>query len=130
MAYDKIVQNWDFNYKGEIITPTAKVNIGETENGLYPYHMLFGALGSCFYATFLSVAKKMKLTFDKASVEVSGYKSDPSLKVLDRVDMELIIDNPSDENKLIKSAKLGAEYCSIHELVSKSAEIKLNIKFK
>ncbi|QLY39334.1 OsmC family protein [Hujiaoplasma nucleasis] len=130
MAYDNIKLNYDYDFKGEIISPTAKANLGEADNGLKPYHMLFGALGSCFYATFLSVAKKMRLTFGSASIEVSGYKSDPELKILDNVEMNLIITNPSNEERLIKSAKLGAEYCSIHALVSKSANIKLNVVFK
>jgi putative redox protein len=92
--------------------------------------MLFGALGSCFYATFLSVAKKMRLTFDEASIEVSGYKSDPSLKILDQVEMKLVVVNPSDQDRLLKSAKLGAEYCSIHALVEKAAHIELKVEFK
>lgn len=130
MAYDNILLNWDYDFKGEIISPTAKVNVGEADNGLYPYHMLFGALGSCFYATFLSVAKKMRLTFDHASIEISGHKSDPNIKILDHIEMNLTIVNPSDKDKLEKSAKLGSQYCSIHELVSKAANIKLNIVFK
>ncbi|MFA5693036.1 MAG: OsmC family protein [Acholeplasmataceae bacterium] len=130
MGYDTIKLNYDYDFKGEIITPTAKANLGDAENGLRPYHMLFGALGSCFYATFLSVAKKMRLTFDEASIEVSGYKSDPSLKILDQVEMKLVVVNPSDQDRLLKSAKLGAEYCSIHALVEKAAHIELKVEFK
>jgi len=130
MAYDNIILNWDYDFKGEIISPTAKTNIGISENGLQPYHMLFGALGSCFYATFLSVAKKMRLSFDKATIEISGYKSDPEMKVLDNVEMTLEIIGAGDEDRLTKAAKLGAQYCSIHELVSKAAKIKLNVEFK
>ncbi len=130
MAYDNIKLNYDYDFKGEIISPTAKTNLGDAENGLQPYHMLFGALGSCFYATFLSVAKKMRLTFDEASIEISGYKTDPNIKILDKVEMNLLITNPSNEERLLKSAKLGAEYCSIHALVSKAAEITLNVDFK
>ncbi|QWC00399.1 OsmC family protein [Mycoplasmatota bacterium] len=130
MAYDNIILKWDYDFKGEIIAPSGKANLGLADDGLQPYNLLFGALGSCFYATFLSVAKKMRLTFDDASVEVSGFKSDPEMKVLDNVEMTLEIKNPSDKDRLTKAAKLGTQYCSIHEMVSKSAKIKLNVEFK
>ncbi|MFW5794108.1 MAG: OsmC family protein [Bacillota bacterium] len=130
MAYDKVKLNWDYDFKGEISSPSGKANLGETENGLMPYHMFFGALGSCFYATFLSVAKKMRLKFDNATIEVSGKKLDEEAKVIQYLEMNLVIKNPSDKDRLLKSAKLGAQYCSIHELISRTAEIKLNVEFK
>lgn len=130
MAYDNVLLTYDYDFKGELETPKAKVAVGEVDNGLAPYHMLFGALGSCFYATFLSVARKMRLTFDEAHIEVSGGKSDPKIKVLDQVQMNMVVTNPSDENRLIKAAKLGAQHCSIHALVSKAADIQLNVTFK
>ncbi|MGM0496068.1 MAG: OsmC family protein [Bacillota bacterium] len=129
MAYDKINLNWDYDFKGEIISPSGKANLGDSENGLMPYHLLFGALGSCFYATFVSVAKKMRLTFDNASIEVSGKKLDDDSKVIQYLEMNMVIKNPSDKEKLLKSAKLGTQYCSIHELISRTAEIKLNVEF-
>ncbi|MFO7969178.1 MAG: OsmC family protein [Candidatus Izemoplasmatales bacterium] len=129
MAYDKINLNWDYDFKGEIISPSGKANLGDSENGLMPYHLLFGALGSCFYATFVSVAKKMRLTFDNASIEVSGKKLDDDSKVIQYLEMNMVIKNPSDKEKLLKSAKLGTQYCSIHELISRTAQIKLNVEF-
>ena len=130
MAYDNIKLNWDFDFKGEISFPSGKANLGENENGLMPYNLLFGALGSCFYATFLSVAKKMRLKFDNATIEVSGKKLDEDSKVIQYLEMNMVIENPSDKDRLLKSAKLGIQYCSIHELISRTAEIKLNVEFK
>jgi putative redox protein len=130
MAYDNIQLNFDYDFKGEIQSPSAKAAVGDAENGLAPYHMLFGALGSCFYATFLAVAKKMRLTYDDAHLEISGWKTDPKLKIIDQVKIDMTVTNPSDEDRLTKAAQLGARYCSIHELVSKAAHIELNIEFK
>jgi putative redox protein len=130
MAYDNIILNYDYDFKGEIISPTAKTAVGGEENGLKPYHMLFGALGSCFYATFLSVARKMRLTFDNASLEIEGFKSDPDIKIIDNVIINMTVENPSHEQRLLKAAKLGAQHCSIHALVSKAADVKLNVRFK
>lgn len=130
MAYDNIQLTYDYDFKGQIKTPVAQTAVGVEENGLQPYHMLFGALGSCFYATFLSVAKKMRLTFDDAKIEVSGWKTDDKLKILDQVKISMVVSNPSDEDRLLKAAKLGSQYCSIHALVSKAAHIELNVEFK
>lgn len=130
MALDTIKQTWDSQFKGEMVTPNAKVDIGEVENGLYPYHMLFGAIGSCFYATFLSIATKKRLTFDKATVEVSGNKgTGKEVNLLEKVKIELVITNPSNEKGLLKSAELGTKFCSIHEMVSRVADISLEVKF-
>ena len=130
MAYDNIQLNYDYDFKGEIHTPEAKTSVGDTDNGLMPYHMLFGALGSCFYSTFLMVSKKMRLTFKKAELEVSGYKTDPNQKILDHVKIDMVVYEPSNEDRLMKASKLGAQYCSIHEIISNVAEIELNVTFK
>ncbi|MBI9010083.1 MAG: OsmC family protein [Tenericutes bacterium] len=130
MALDTIKQTWDESFIGEMETPTGKVFLGEQENGIYPYHMLFGALGSCFYATFLSVAKKKRLSFDKAELEVSGNKGEgKEINLLEKVTIKLVITNPSNEIGLKKSAELGSKFCSIHETISKVADIDLIVEF-
>ena len=130
MALDTIKQTWDDNFVGVMETPTGKVILGEQENGIYPYHMLFGALGSCFYATFLSIAKKKRLSFDKAEVEVSGHKgTGKEVNLLEKVTIELLITNPSNEKALSKSAELGSKFCSIHETISNVADVELIVKF-
>ena len=130
MAYDKITLNWDMNYKGELISPTGTGKLGDQEEGLYPYHLFFGALGSCFYSTFLSIALKMRLEFDSATIEVTGAKNNPDSKIIEVIDMKMLIKNPSDKEKIQKAAELGTKYCSIHELVSRSATVNLLVEFE
>ncbi len=48
-------------FSGELVVPKGKVTIGSTEGTVEPYDLLFGALASCLYATFLDVAEKRKL---------------------------------------------------------------------
>ena len=92
--------------------------------------MFFGALGSCFYATFLSVALKMRLEFTDVKIEVTGSRDNPESKVIEVVNMKMTIKNPSDKEKLLKAAELGTKYCSIHELVSRSAQVNLTVDFE
>ena len=130
MALDTIKQVWDSQFRGEMETPTGKVTLGDQEQGIYPYHLLFGALGSCFYSTFLSIATKKRLTFDKAIVEVSGNKGiGKEVNLLEKVTVKLTITNPSNEKGLNRSAELGAKFCSIHETISRVAEIDLIVYF-
>lgn len=52
MALDNIKLKIDSNFIGELESPTGKIKIGDQIDGMEPYHLLFGALASCFYSTF------------------------------------------------------------------------------
>lgn len=130
MAYDKVLLKWDMDFNGELFSPTGTAKLGDQDEGLYPYHLFFGAIGSCFYATFISVALKMRLKFDSAKIEISGGKNNPDSKIIEFVEMKMIIKNSSDKEKLLKAAELGTKYCSIHELVSRSAKVNLIVEFE
>jgi len=130
VALDNIILRMDTNFKGELESPTAKVKVGDLEGGLQPYHMLFGALASCFYSTFLEISKKKRLSFSSGSVEVSGYKEKgKEVNLLEHVTVKLIVKDPSEEKGLIKSAELGAKFCSIYTTLSKIAKMELIVEF-
>ncbi len=129
MNTDKVTLDFDSSYIGTMTSPTGSIKMGDQTGGMQPYHLLFGALGSCFYATFLGIAKKKRLTFSKATLDIGGHKRDEIPPTLDNVKIHLIIFDASDEAQFIKSAQLGAEYCSIHETISKVAKINLDVTF-
>ncbi|HHU55404.1 MAG TPA: OsmC family peroxiredoxin [Acholeplasmataceae bacterium] len=130
MAVENIVLNFSNSFSGKMIAPNGEVNIGKEE--LRPYNLLLGALGSCFYATFLDIVKKKRLSFSEASITISGNKREKVPTTLETVEMDFVIKGVEKENqdKFIKSAELGAKYCSIHETISKVANIKLNVRFE
>jgi putative redox protein len=130
MKADQISLKFDKNYVGEMTSPTGSVKLGDQDQGVQPYHLLFGALASCFYATFLSVANKMRLSFSDVDIVVSGNKRDETPATLEYVKIAMVIYNGSDETKLKKAAELGGKYCSIHETISKVAEIELALTFE
>jgi putative redox protein len=130
MKADNVKLVFDSNFVGEMTSPTGTIKLGSQDNGMQPYHLLFGAIASCFYATFLSVANKMRLTLSDVEIEVSGYKRDQTPATLETVTIAMVVYNGSDEEKLRKAADLGAKYCSIHETVSKVATIDLQVTFK
>ncbi len=130
MALDNIQITFDEEFRGEMVSPSGKITLGDQENGMQPYHLLFGALGSCFYATFLVIAKKKRLSFGKATLEISGSKVPKGdVRLLEHVKIEMVIFNPSNEKGLLKSAEMGAEFCSIHETIRKVANVELVVTF-
>lgn len=130
MNTDAVKMKFANGFVGTLTSPTGQVKLGHQTDGMTPYQLLYGALGSCFYATFLSVASKMRLSFDDAEIEITGNKRDETPATLDYVKMELVVHNPSDEIKLRKAAELGAHHCSIHATIEKVAKIDLEIIFK
>lgn len=130
MKADTVKLIFDSNYVGELTSPTGTIKLGSQPNGMKPYHLLFGALASCFYATFLSVAEKMRVSFSDVEIEVSGNKRDETPATLDQVTIRMVVYNGTDHNKLKKAADLGAQYCSIHETVSKVAHMDLVVTFE
>ena len=130
MAVDNIILEFNEGFEGVMKAPNGEVKIGVNQGEISPYNLLFGALGSCFYATFLSVVVKKRLSFERATVEISGNKRTEVPTTLEYVVMTLTVKNPSNEAQVLKSAQLGAEYCSIHETIKQVAQIELIVKFE
>lgn len=117
------------HYDGWLEAPGGKVRLAETDGGLYPYNLLLGALGSCFYMTFLSIVEKKRLTFSGATLEITGKKREEVPQTLEWVHIQMQISGASDQKQFLRSVELGAKYCSIHETVSQVADIKIDVEF-
>ncbi|MFA7367487.1 MAG: OsmC family protein [Bacilli bacterium] len=123
MALDKITFNWDNSFNGTMHTPRGDIKVGK--NDIQPYNLLLGALGSCFYATLVSIAEKMRLTFNKATLELNGNKREESPTTLENVKMELRVWGVDNQSKFDKAVILASENCSIHETIKKVAKIEV-----
>ena len=127
---DKILFNFENTFNGVMKSPKGEVLIGDNENGQRPYNLLFGALGGCFYHTFLEVATKKRLTFGGAEMEISGVRRSEAPYTLSNINIKLIIKNADNEKQFTKTAELAAEHCSIHKTLSKVADISLEVVFE
>lgn len=118
-------------FHGELITPKATAKVGSKENELAPYDMLFGALASCLYATFIEIAVKKRIHFDAAHITVDGKKRETIPTTLEWVNVVITITNADAgaEKGLEQAARLAAEYCSIYQTLSHVAEMKCEIDF-
>jgi putative redox protein len=130
MKADNVQLQFSNQFVGSMTSPSGRVVLGQQPDGIAPYHLLFGAVGSCFYSTFLSVANKKRLTFVDANLEISGIKRDTIPATLEYLKIIFTIRGGTNHAQLKESAELGAKYCSIHETISKVAKIDLVVEFK
>ncbi len=127
MALDKITFDWDNSFNGTMHAPNGDIKIGV--NDLKPYNLLLGALGSCFYATLISITTKMRIDFAGCKLAISGNKRETAPTTLEHVLMELSVEKASDEDKFNKAVLLAAKNCSIHETLEKVANIEIVTTF-
>ncbi|MBN2853657.1 MAG: OsmC family protein [Clostridia bacterium] len=117
-------------FYGVMHAPRAEINIGNRENQLSPYDMMFGALSSCLYATFLGITYKKKISFDSARMIITGEKRETIPTTLKWVNIKIIIKNPEDEDKFTKSFELATKYCSVFETIKQVADMSYEVLFE
>lgn len=130
MAVRKADVYFENTFKGVLDVPKGKVPIGVEEGTVEPYDLLFGALASCLYATFLDVAEKKKIGFESARIEVTGEKRTEVPTVLTWVDTKMIIKGAEKEAGLKKSYELATKYCSIYQTIAQVAEMSWSVEFE
>jgi putative redox protein len=129
MAVEPVSLTFTNEFVGELKVAKGTVPLGDQEHGIQPYNLLLGALGSCFYSTFLDIVKKKRLTFEGATLVLSGKKREIVPTTLETVEIKMTIKNASNQPQFLRSAELGAQYCSIHETISKVAKISITVEF-
>jgi len=99
-----------------------------------PYELLFTALASCMYSTFLDVIDKKRLDYDKISITVDGEKIEDIPSFLKKAEIVFTVSGADKDNektvaKFEKSLKLSEKYCSIYNTLTKIAELNSTIVF-
>ena len=129
MSQTRVELKFSNTFEGELTTARGTASVGQGEGQLRPYDMLLGALGTCFYATFLDIARKMRLEYESAAIDITGVKREEVPTTLSTVDMIFTISGAGDQKGFQRAAELAARYCSVHETVSKVATIRLDLRF-
>lgn len=129
MKKKEVKMKFGKEFLGELVANKGSAAVGLHQNTLEPYDMLFGALGSCYYSTFLDVAKKKRIDFDYAEIHIEGVKRDTPPTTLEWVKVKLDVKNSSNNLGLEKAAALAAKYCSVYVTISKVADISWEINF-
>lgn len=125
--------NVDFSngFQGQLVTARdVRVPIGPGQGNASPYDLLLGALASCFYATFLDIVEKKRVSLDSARVEVSGQKREEVPTTLSWVSLKLTVKQASNRQAMEQAAALASQYCSIYQTLSRVAEMKTEVFFE
>jgi len=99
-----------------------------------PYELLFSALASCMYATFLDVIEKKRLAFESVTIEVDGEKLEDVPAYLKKCDIVFTIHGAAGDDEAVAgqfsaSLKLAEKYCSIYNTLAKIAEMNTRLVF-
>lgn len=130
MSKKDVTLNFKNGFNGEIVAKNATAAIGTKEGQLGAYDMYLGALGSCFYSTFLDVLEKKRISYDKVSIHLTGEKRSEVPAYLQWVNLDITVFNPSNENGLDKIAELASKYCSVYQTTAKVAKMSWQIIVK
>lgn len=111
-------------------TNRAKLNIGMQEGSFSPYDLLLGALSACFRATLYEILTKRKEAFPEMEIIVSGEKRKDVPTTLEWVRMDISVSGVENQEQFLRNINLAAKYCSIHETLSKVAEMSHEVHFR
>lgn len=126
----RVAMRFGDRFRGELTADDRQVAIGKGTGGMTPYELLLGALGSCYYATFLDIARKMRLEYTGADIAIHGVKREEIPTTLKTVDMVVTIKGAGNQKGFERASGLAAQYCSVHATVAKVADITLTLRFE
>ncbi|HPY95295.1 MAG TPA: OsmC family protein [Clostridia bacterium] len=130
MSETRVNLQFERGFRGSLKAEGASAEVGERKDArLAPYDLLLGALGGCFYHTFVDIADKKKLVYDRADIAFHGVKREEVPTTLKTVTMDFTIHGAQDHKGFERTTELAAKYCSVHETISKVADITLNLHF-
>ncbi len=115
-------------FNGKLMLDEGEVTIGRAPDVAAPYDLLFGALASCLYATFLEVLTKKRIEIETCSITVEGEKREEIPMTLKYVHLTVKVKGTEKIDSVVKSFELACKYCSIYETLSKVAKMSYEVK--
>lgn len=125
-----VTMDFDYEFKGVLKAKRGTVDIGIEEGTIEPYDMVFGALGSCLYSTFLDIAVKKKIVYDGVKMKISGEKRTEVPTTLKTVNVDVTVVNPEKEKGLDQAMRLATEYCSVYQTLAHVADMSYSLNFE
>jgi putative redox protein len=125
LSETKVNMAFGREFRGEMQAKNATVQVGKEENCLAPYEMLLGGLGACFYSTFVDIADKMRLSFDRAQIALSGVRREEAPRHLVRVTLVFTVFGAEQSKGFLRAVDLAEKYCSIRYTVAQVADIQV-----
>ncbi len=108
----------------------STISIGREAGMAQPYDLLFGALASCLYATFLSILEKKRITIGGCRIVVDGEKRTDPPTTLKTVHLSVTVTGSERKEAVEKSFALATKYCSVYQTISQVAKMSWELNFE
>ncbi len=130
MNHVKVV--FEPRYYGILSTDKSQLTLGDGEGEFRPYDLVLGGLSACYYATFLSIARKMNLDYTKVEIEITGEKQTEPPELLRHVLVDVTVYGVSLEKskQFDRAADVANRYCSVYQTISRVAEMETRLTLK
>ena len=112
-------------FHGELLLDEGVVRIGRQPQEAAPYDLLYGALASCLYSTFLGILEKKRIIIQGADAE----KRSEVPTTLKTVHLTVTVHQAEKEEAVRKSLELATRYCSVYQTISQVAQMSWEIHF-
>lgn len=131
MSETRVSLRFSRAFEGVLEAAHATARIGKNTDGCFkPYDFMLGALGSCYYATFVDIADKMRLEYEAVDIDIHGVKREEVPTTLKTVTMQVTVRGAKEQKGFRRAAELAGKYCSVHETISRVADITLELVFE
>ena len=122
--------SFEASLNGHSIIMDADVSGGGNNQGPRPKILLLAGLGGCTGMDVVSILAKMKVVPEKFWMEISAEMTDEHPKVYNQIKLVYYFKGKDLEmDKLEKAVNLSKEkYCGVSAMLSKSAEMQIEIK--
>jgi putative redox protein len=120
---------FDVEVDGHHFMVDADEKFGGKNRGPKPKPLVLSALAGCTGMDVASLLGKMKVPFEKLSVEVQGEVAEEHPKCYTDILIRYILTGGDlDRDKIEKAVKLSVDkYCAVHYMLSKAAEVRHEI---
>lgn len=122
--------NFSNGFNGQLQLENGVVDIGRGQNQAQPYDMMFGALGSCLYATLLNILEKKRTSIQGCKIIIDGVKREEVPTMLKTVHLSVTFMGAEKPQQVEKSFDLATKYCSVYQTLSHVAEMSYELKFE
>lgn len=126
-----MIREIDFEngFQGVLKLENGTVAIGEKEGGAMPYELLFGALASCLYSTFLGIMEEHRQPIAACRFLIDGEKREQVPTTLRQVHLTVTMSGIGDEETARELFKQATERCSMFETVRQVAQMSWELHF-
>lgn len=107
------------------LNPDLKIKV--KEDGPQATDLVLAGLVSCSIGVLLEVLGKMRVSLNKLSVVTEAERDAEPPKLFTKISITYHIEIEEGlQSKVIKAIKLGENYCTVFNIIQKSAEVEFN----